>query len=323
MSATGTVETNDVNELLGVLGVLGEREDLVTDLAKAISEVALVLTLRDDAEIDEMSILDELDDDQHDELETWVNDVLATTAERGDLKANGGPLLVLPECLREFFDLEQPDDASEGSSEPQDAASDVPNAETPAEAKERIEGMIPTALRQLRDAESIAASRKAAHDAAKKNVDAMQDQLNELVTELSEALDGINGKDFQFRLPFNRMTENSSATGGDSNSGAATGSESGTTQSDEAIGWAVHVLTVDQLTEKTSGFLADGKGISEAVADKLVDNHINTIGELESHMRQHGVYWFRPLKGIGEGKADSILDAVNALRRVYPQAGGE
>lgn len=319
MNATGTANVDDVDELLDVFS---EREDLVTDLAKAISEVALVLTLRDDAEIDEMSILDELNDDQHDELETWVNDVLATTAERGDLKANGGPLLVLPECLREFFDLDQSDDAIEGSSEPQDASSDVSKAETSAEAKERIEGMIPTALRQLRDAESIAASRKAAHDAAKKNVDAMQDQLNQLVTELSEALDGINGKDFQFRLPFDRTSENSSATGGDSNSGTATGSESGTSQSDEAISWAVHVLTVDQLADKTHG-QSDGKGISEAIADKLVDNGLHTIGELESHMRQNGVYWFKPLKGIGEGKADSILDAVNALRRVYPQAGGE
>jgi len=296
--------------------------NLASDLAKAISEVALVLTLRDDAEIDEQQIIDEVSDEDLDELETWVADVLATTAERGDLKANGGPLLVLPECLQGFFDLGQPDDASDGSSEPRDAFGDAPKAETPAEAKERIEAIIPTALRQLRDAESIAASRKAAHDAAKKNVDAMQGQLNQLVTELSEALTGVAGGDFQFRLPFDRTSENSSAPGGDANSGAATGSASETSQSDEAIGWAVHVLTVDQLTEKTSG-QSDGKGISEAIADKLVDNGLRTIGELESHMRQNSVYWFRPLKGIGEGKADVILDAVNALRRVYPQAGGE
>lgn len=320
---SATVEANDVgtsytasNEAAQILN------NLATDLARAISEVALYLNLRDDAEIDEQQIIDELSDEDLDELETWVADVLATTAERGDLRANGGPLLVLPECLRGFFDLEQPDDAPEGSSEPQDASSDAPKAETPAEAKERIEAIIPTALRQLRDAESIAASRKAAHDAAKKNVDAMQNQLNQLVAELSEALEGINGKDFQFRLPFDRTSENSSALGGDANSGTATGSESGTSQSDEAIGWAVHVLTVDQLTEKTNG-QSDGKGISEAIADKLVDNGLHTIGELESHMRQHSVYWFKPLKGIGEGKADSILDAVNALRRVYPQAGGE
>jgi len=303
-------------------GVDGYLNALATDLARAISEVALYLNLRDDAEIDEQGIIDLVSDEALDELETWISDVLATTAERGDLRANGGPLLVLPECLEQFFDLGQPDDAPEGSSEPQDASCDVPKAETPDEAKTRIEAIIPTALRQLRDAESIAASRKAAHDAAKKNVDAMQDQLNQLVTEFSEALTGVAGGDFQFRLPFDRTSENSSAIGGDANSGTATGSESGTSQSDEAIGWAVHVLTVDQLTEKTSG-QSDGKGISEAIADKLVDNGLHTIGELESHMRQHSVYWFRPLKGIGEGKADVILEAVNALRRVYPQAGGE
>ena len=262
-----------------------------------------------------------LSDEQCDQLEDWASDVISTVEDGRDLSANGGMLRVVPELLA--AELKPADDvpnivpSGELPVNVPVPVSESSKAETCDEARIRIEGMIPVALSMFDDAKEIAASRKAAHDAAKKNVDIQQDQINELFRELADALRGVAGGEYQTRLPFDR-----SEVVGDCHHSDLTGQltlpiEAVSADIDPTLGWAVHVLTRDQLAAKTNGQSND-TGITDAIADSLVNNSINTIGDLEAHQRRVGQHWHKPLKAIGEGKADLIRDALAALRRTFP-----
>lgn len=271
-------------------------------------------------------------EETQDAVAQWADDVVATNEAGGHLTDNGGTLLNLPEVLREFFTLD-----AESIPETAPATPDAIKAETPEEAKTRIEGMIPTALKMLRDSESIAESRKKAHDAAKKSVEAMQDQLNQLVTELSEALTGCAGGEYQLRMPFDRASDSVATASPESaaksgiatdlaaNSGAQEKVDSapaaptvGLVAADPIAGESVAVLVADQLSQRTNG-KSDGVGIPQGTVDLLVDASLGTIGLLEEHMRKRGDFWAKDVKGIGPGKADKITAALGVLRACFPQ----
>jgi hypothetical protein len=296
-------ERHENSRLLGAIKAVGQR-------------------WRTDIEITPQAFLSDLDGDELNELNEWVDSVHDTLASGGDLKANGGDLLIVPECLRTVVEPIPADEQAGGEASADSSASAAvdqqpPRAETPAEARQRLEEMLPIALRQLRDAESLAESRKKAHDAAKKNVDAMQDQLNSLVEELSEALTGVAGGDFQTRLPFDRVSQ-PEAGQPDPAAEKSDEPENATAGEDPILGCAIHLLTRDQLSSKTNGRSGD-VGISDAIADKLGDAGIYTIGQLEALMREKGgSHWYRDLTGIGKGKAEDICNALEALRRVFP-----
>lgn len=303
-------------------------------LEKSLSVLTEIVPLRQGVVFDSVS-LHKLIEDQHqqrEELLAWAEDVVSTVESDGCISANGGTLLNVPECLREFFDWDKA--AAElllsDKAEPSDLRdNDPPAAETAEEARVRIEEMIPTAFKMLRDAESIAESRKKAHEAAKKNVEAMQDQLNQLVEELTEALTGIAGGDYQLRLPLDRVS-NTAATASASTaakSGITPDSETksnglekpvGLVAADPIAGESVAVLVADQLSQKTNG-KSDGVGIPQGTVDLLVDASLGTIGLLEEHMRKRGEYWAKDVKGVGPGKAEKIVAALGKLRECYPQ----
>lgn len=301
---------------------------------------------RSDIGIAPQAFLDDLDDDQTEDLNEWLDSVHDTLGNGGDLTANGGDLLVVPECLRTVVEPIPADEQAGGEASADSSASAAvdqqpPRAETPEEARRRLEDMLPIALRQLRDAESLAESRKKAHDAAKKNVDAMQDQLNALVEELSEALTGMAGGDFQTRLPFDRVEQQADSQqasepaksdapktghfGVSVESPAASDLPPDTNEpypsADPAAAWTVHTLTKDLLVQKCNGQCGN-VGITETVADKLVDAGCGTIGLLEARMRTGG-NWFKGISGVGKTKADDVCDALEALRRVFPVPAGE
>lgn len=52
-------------------------------------------------------------------------------------------------------------------------------------------------------------------------------------------------------------------------------------------------------------------GISQKVCDTLAAADVNTLGDLQDRMKKHGQFWWKDIKGIGDGKASNITDAFN------------
>lgn len=306
--------------------------------------------------------------EQREAVLQWAEDVVATNEAGGSIRDNGGTLLNVPDLLREFFDWEAAEAAAievaaeekpeekpaqnQKAGDPQSKveAQPVQRPETPLEAIMRIERELPSAWKFLEDAKSVAESRKASYDAAKKHVDAMQIALNAMVEELTEAINGFQGGNYQYRLPFDRSSEsnasNSAATAspeGAAKSGIATDSAAnqgteekvdtaptpathvaatatpnvGLVAADPIAGESVAVLVADQLSQRTNG-KSDGAGIPQGTVDLLVDASLGTIGLLEEHMRRRGEYWARDIKGVGPGKAEKITAALGVLRQCFP-----
>lgn len=241
----------------------------------------------------------------------WATDVIATNESGTDLLANDAPLLrSIPEPLRDFFDLASLDGKSTDDSLPPKPESlpDKPSRSR-EESMRKIMDRIPNAVAELNEAEGTVAGLEAEVKLARKNLESKHAMLIALNREYVRVRDG---GEYQMPLPFNGSEDAATA----SPSGAA---KSGTTpgNADEVAGWHVSVLTAKELLQKTNG-QSEGAGITDANVDALVDAELGTIGLLESHMKKHGEHWFKSLKGIGEGKACKIAEALGCLRACYP-----
>lgn len=54
-------------------------------------------------------------------------------------------------------------------------------------------------------------------------------------------------------------------------------------------------------------------GITESQCEKLSEHGLQTLGDLQSLMQKEGQWWWKEVKGVGEGKAEKIADAMNAI----------
>lgn len=60
-------------------------------------------------------------------------------------------------------------------------------------------------------------------------------------------------------------------------------------------------------------------GLSPAIAKKLAENEITTLGKFSDRVAKHGEWWFRELKGIGETKAAAISEAFVEFWANHPE----
>lgn len=252
---------------------------------------------------------------EHEAALEWAEDVVSTHEAGGDLRANGGTLLNVPEQLREYFDWEAAEVAALNDKLPtlnDDSTGDNLSPKKPrnrAEALRWLLDRIPSAVSALDVAERLVAEREAALKSAKKILDAEQENLHALNREYVRVLDG---GDYQQLLPFEDEPQAEQVATQPSPSPVA---------ADPIAGEPVAVLVADQLSVKTNG-KSDGVGIPQGTVDLLVDASLGTIGLLEEHMRKHGEFWAKGLKGIGPGKADKITAALGVLRQCFPADAG-
>lgn len=238
----------------------------------------------------------------------WANDVIATNESGTDLLANDAPLLrSIPEPLRDFFDLTSLDGKSTDES-----LSSKPEAMSFKTDRSGVKQQLEEELHQCRKRLDEAILEREIKDGeaklAKKRAESAQDELNSVMRQLDDLNHGI----YQARLPFHAESDTATAS---PQSAAKQGATPGNT--DDVAGWHVSVLTTKELLQKTNG-MSEGAGITDAIADVLGDAEFGTIGLLEAHMKKHGEFWFKSLKGIGEGKACKIAEALGCLRACYP-----
>lgn len=63
-------------------------------------------------------------------------------------------------------------------------------------------------------------------------------------------------------------------------------------------------------------------GLSENIVGKLRGKSIETLGDLSDHQAKHGQWWFKEIKGLGEGKAAKVADAQAAFWAANPEYCG-
>lgn len=183
-----------------------------------------------------------------------------------------------PECVMSLLAAEP----IEAAPTPSVAA---PKAETREQAIFRLQAGLHGVRQRLLERQADWIDKADAAKAAKKSVEDAQDQLNELVGELDEAL---HAECWQASLPLTYDAE-----------GDPVPAE---TSEDPA-----KIASVEQLVDH---------GISGKQAEKLLDADVETIAELEKRIREVNG-WFRKIKGIGESAADKVSDALISWRKQH------
>jgi hypothetical protein len=176
-----------------------------------------------------------------------------------------------------------------------------PKAETRTEAISRLQDEMQDRLVSFTSATDCfdLASNRA--KIARKLMDATQEELNLIVTQLCEVR---AGGDWQPRLHF------------PSDVPAPTVDAA----ADPVIAWSVAELETDRLTERLN---RDADGTTPAITDKIVEAGLGTIGDLEAAMRDKPEHWYQSVTGFGPIGRDRVLDALESLRNGFPMPDDE
>ena len=64
-------------------------------------------------------------------------------------------------------------------------------------------------------------------------------------------------------------------------------------------------------------------GVTESQTDRLIEAGFSTMGDLQARMLKEGAWWWKDVKGVGEGKAEKINEALTAIVTEQQAKSGE
>lgn len=166
------------------------------------------------------------------------------------------------------------------------------------EYRRKISGELSSAYRTLGKAQMRLERCKAEQKAAKGDVEAAQQEVNDLVAELRDIELGQYQPDL-----FDKDGPASAGADGVSPGSQATATAS--QHADEGAAMPIAALKEFGLSEKKCEALAESKF------------EIKTVGDLERTIRENE-WWHRDIKGFGETTIDKLTEALTEFRLTYP-----